>query len=106
LIYDLKELKPLMKQMYFSKREFIRYGYRAHPNMTWGMCSKTLFMCHCETGNVWTHLLSAFYFMYQLMLLINKQGVYSEFETEESRIIQIIGCASIVFTMTASSFYH
>ena len=69
-IYDLKELKPVMKQMYFSKREFIRYGYRAHPNMTFGMCTKTLVMCHCETGNVWSHLLSAIYFIYQLVLVV------------------------------------
>ena len=69
-IYDLKELKPVMKQMYFSKREFIRYGYRAHPNMTFGMCTKTLVMCHCETGNVWSHLLSAVYFIYQLVLVV------------------------------------
>ena len=105
-IYDLKELKPVMSHMYFSKREFIRYGYRAHPNMTFDMCSKTLLMCHCETGNVWSHLLSAIYFIYQLVLIIKGTGPYSEFGTEESRILQIIGCSAIIFTMTASSIYH
>lgn len=106
LIYDLKELKPLMKKMYYSRREFIRYGYRAHPNMTWGMCTSTLVKCHCETGNIWTHLLSAFYFVIQMALLVNKVGPYDQFATEESRIVQIIGCFSIIVTMTASSFYH
>ena len=70
IIYDLKELKPLLKYLYYSHRDFVRYGYRAHPEMTWTLCSKTLFMCHCETGNVWTHLLSALYFIFELVRIL------------------------------------
>ena len=27
-------------------------------------------MCHCESGNIWTHLLAALYFLVHLMLII------------------------------------
>ena len=71
IIYDLKELKPILKEIYFCKREFIKYGYRANPNMTACMCLKTMFMCHCESGSVWTHLLSALYFVYHFTMIIH-----------------------------------
>lgn len=84
--------------------------------MTYSMCSKTLIKCHCETGNIWSHLLSALYFMYHLILLLNvktsseqkesSHNPYSKFKTNDSKITQIIGCLAIIFTMTASSFYH
>ena len=70
LIYDLKELKPILKQIFFYRRDHIKYGYRANPDMTIGKCTKTIFMCHCETGNIWTHLLAALYFVVHLILLI------------------------------------
>lgn len=70
LIYDLKEIKPILSRVFFYKREFIRYGYRANPDMTFGKCTKTLVMCHCETGNIWSHLLAGIYFAVHLMLLI------------------------------------
>jgi len=70
-IYDLEDLKPILKQIYFCHRDYIKFGYRANPNMTIGMCTKSLFMCHCETGSVWTHLLSGVYFIYHLILLIH-----------------------------------
>jgi len=82
LIYDLKELNAIPTKMFFAKRDHIRYGYRANPNMTICKCSKTLFMTHCETGNVWTHLLSGLYFCYHLALLINNEYPYTKFETE------------------------
>ena len=70
LIYDLQELKPIAKKVYFYEREFINYGYRANPDMTLAKCTKTIVMCHCETGNIWSHLIAAIYFMFQLMLLL------------------------------------
>ena len=63
IIYDLKDLKKLKNKLYFVKYDFIKYGYRAHPKMTWGMCSKTMFMCHCETSNIYSHFLPALYFI-------------------------------------------
>ena len=70
LIYDLKELKPLQKLMFFYKRDYIKYGYRANPDMTVTKCTKSIFMCHCETGNIWTHMGAALYFAIQLILII------------------------------------
>lgn len=80
IIYDLKELRPLKKLLYFSKREFVRYGYRANPEMSIKLCAKTLFMCHCETGNVWSHLLSALYFIYQLLKIVTRMKPFDQLE--------------------------
>ena len=38
--------------------------------MNVGKCTKTLFMCHCETGNIWTHAISSVYFIYHLIMII------------------------------------
>lgn len=42
IFYDLKELKPFGDKLWYSYREYIRYGYRAHPQMTYKMCAKTV----------------------------------------------------------------
>lgn len=31
IYYDLKELKPLGDKLWYSYREYVRFGYRAHP---------------------------------------------------------------------------
>ena len=64
LIYNLEELKDYKDQIYYYYREYIQYGYRAHPKMTWSKCTSTLCMVHCETFNVWTHLAATIYFGY------------------------------------------
>ena len=55
--------------MYYYVRRHINFGIRANPNMTTEMCSKSIFMCHCETANIWTHLLTTLYFGWYLTLL-------------------------------------
>ena len=62
IIYTLKELRK-KDNLFFVKRDYIRYGYRAHENMTFGMCTKTVCQVHNETGNVFTHLLPGIYFL-------------------------------------------
>ena len=32
VIYDLKELKPFRKHLFYCKRDYIRYQIRANPN--------------------------------------------------------------------------
>lgn len=114
-MYDLKEVQPHRDKMYIAQRDYIIYGYRSHPNMNWCLCSSTLFMIHCETFNVWTHLLSAIYFAWQLVLVAMSFGqkqdltsgnLFVHLATEENKIIQFIAGSSILFTMTASAFYH
>ena len=63
LIYKKEELKLLKQRLFYAKRKYIKYGYRANPDMTFGKATKTMVMCHCETMNIWTHLIPAFYFM-------------------------------------------
>jgi hypothetical protein len=31
IYYDLKELKPFGDKLWYAHREYVRYGYRAHP---------------------------------------------------------------------------
>ena len=47
--------------------DYIDVGYRAHPNMSVCMCTKSLCQMHNETMNIYTHLLPAFYMIYQLI---------------------------------------
>lgn len=70
IIYSLKELEPFKDKIYYYLREHIIWGYRAHPKMTWSKCSSTVCMVHCETFNIWTHLLASLYFIYQLIVLL------------------------------------
>ena len=63
LIYKKSELKLLKDKLHYAKRKYIKYGYRANPNMTLGKATKTVVMCHCETMNIWTHLITALYFV-------------------------------------------
>jgi predicted membrane channel-forming protein YqfA (hemolysin III family) len=56
--------------MYYYKRDYIKYGYRSNPHMTVKKCTKTIFMCHCETGNIWTHIAASIYFLVHLILIL------------------------------------
>ena len=67
-IYDLQTLKQL--KLFYVQRDYITAGYRGCPKVTIYECTKTLFKIHNETTNVWSHLIPAFYFTYQLLMLI------------------------------------
>ncbi|XP_065831315.1 membrane progestin receptor gamma-B-like [Oscarella lobularis] len=43
------------------REDFVRTGYRA-PNLTAKQCLASLFECHNETANVWTHLIPTLFF--------------------------------------------
>jgi adiponectin receptor len=81
IIYTKKELRRVShgKEMYVFTRDHLRHGIRAKPNMTCVDCTKTVFKCHNETANIWTHLLAAIYFGTHFVLLFNpqKSDVYS-----------------------------
>lgn len=64
------DLKPLNKRLFYAKRKYVKFGYRANPDMTIGLATKTVLMCHCETLNIWTHFLPALYFTAQLVLIL------------------------------------
>ena len=62
-IYSLKELKRI-KKLFFMERRHIEVGYRAHPKMTVGMCTRSICQLHNETMNIYTHMLPAFYILF------------------------------------------
>lgn len=66
VIYDLQELHdmPVRVRPFFSQRQFVHFGYRAHVNMTFCRCTSTILNLHCETGSIWSHLASAVYWAF------------------------------------------
>ena len=105
MIYTLRELKR-RKDLFFIKRDFIRYGYRAHNDMTFTRCTSTLCMVHNETMNVYSHLIPGLYFILQLFLILTHQGVYSEYSSPSSTYNMAFGTLAIITCMIASSTYH
>ena len=108
VIYDLKELHdmPLRVRPFFSQRQFIHFGYRAHVNMGFCRCASTIFKAHCETGSVWTHALSSAYFTYQLYKVITDQAPYDELSTQQSKIFMAMGCLGTIICAMTSTIYH
>ena len=62
MIYTLKELKK-KEHLFYVKRDFIRYGYRAHEDMNFKRCTSSLCMVHNETMNIYSHLIPGIYFI-------------------------------------------
>ena len=105
LIYTLRELKR-NKHLFFVKRDFIRYGYRAHEDMNFKRCTSTMCMVHNETMNVYSHLIPGLYFLYHLVLILTHSGPYSVFTTQSSIYNMAFGTIAIIVCMVASSIYH
>ena len=63
IIYSLRKLKKI-KSLFYVKQAYLKWGYRANPNMSICMCTKTAFMVHNETFNFWTHVVGALYYIY------------------------------------------
>lgn len=82
-IYTLRELKRL-KKLFYVERDFIKIGYRAHENMTAGMCLRSLCQMHNETSSILTHALPAIYMIVQTIMLLMGTGCYAEFKTSQS----------------------
>ena len=80
IVYSAKELLKI-KGAWFLHRPYIEEGHRFCPKMSVARCSSTMWMCnHNEVTNIWSHLLGALYFIYQLVLIVTKSGAYSQFE--------------------------
>lgn len=55
-------------QEYLRDNEYIRKGYRINFN-TFPRLLRSLFMCHNETTNVWSHLCGAFLFIFLIVYI-------------------------------------
>lgn len=63
-------------------------------------------MIHNETMNIWTHLLSALYFIYHLVLILCGYKMYSSLKFKSSYALLAIGNCSSVCCLVFSSIYH
>ena len=95
-----------MKNVFYVRIKHIKYGYRTCEHMTTGKCVRSLFMVHNETFNVWTHLISGIYYLYQLYLIITASGMYKEIKQRSNLWIQALACLACIFCMLSSSTYH
>jgi hypothetical protein len=76
-IWDKRELvsvnkKRVMKEVipYVLRYDKANLGIRAHPDISWTMCLKSLFMpWHNEWINIWLYLIFAVYFWVQVILI-------------------------------------
>jgi adiponectin receptor len=95
--------------MYVNIRPNIKYGIRANPNMDFVMATCTMTKCHNETGNIWTHLLAAMYFIYHLLLLSNPNmtETYKIFKHNDDMVMHLkfaALCPMMCFIL--STVYH
>ena len=74
---------------------------------------KSMFKKHCETTNIWSHLIALAYFcvLFGLMLVKpennpNSRNPFKAYSTSTSAVLSRIGCGSIMFCMGVSAFYH
>ena len=110
LIYDLDELekKETMGEPvpYYYMRRYIHFGYRASFNMTMRKATASIFMMHCETSNIWTHLLATIYFIVNLCMILAAAGEWAEQTSAQSKVLSVVSCSSVILCMTISSAFH
>lgn len=114
-IFDRKELEEEseLAHLYWVDRKYINFGFRAHPKMEMSMCMKSMFKGHCETTNIWSHIIALVYFgvLFGLMLVDQEnnpdsRNPFKAYSTYTSSVLSRIGCASIMLCMGVSAFYH
>ena len=87
------------------------------------MCSKTMFMCHCETTNIYSHFIPALYFLFQFLQTLQAlsyfqspepklkfdnifNNPYKQLRNKESFYLLLIGSGTIVLTFLSSTIFH
>ncbi|CDW83515.1 progestin and adipoq receptor family member 3-like [Stylonychia lemnae] len=104
-INPLRRVKK-MKNVFYVRIKYIRHGYRAHRSLSACNCTASLFMLHNETFNVWTHLAGGIYFMYQVYLVLQNEGVYQDLKESFNKAVLLAGLFSCIFSMMSSAIYH
>ena len=75
--------------------------------MTFRQCSESLFgYLHNESGNVFSALIPALYFTWQLMLGLLSQGEHKSLQTQLSQVFMFLTGVSCTFDMWTSVIYH
>lgn len=93
------ELSEWMKD-----NEYIENFYRPELSDTW-TCIKTLFRVHCETGNIWTHLIGALVFLSLFFHYLLKDNIEFVSPLEEKSIGLIFFCCAFMCLSFSTSFH-
>ena len=80
-------------------------GYRTETVSSWASV-KTIFKVHNETGNIWTHLLSALYFVYLLADVTSINHASLKDVPMAGRIILAIQAFSGIVVFGFSTAFH
>ena len=94
---------------YFSARDYVEEGIRAHHDMDFCMCTRTSLMWHNETLNCWTHFGGALYWVCQLVMLFFPDDIesdYSVIKTQTSLNTLRLVCILLLWGMLFSAAYH
>ena len=75
-IFDREQLEedPELADYFWADRSSINFGFRASPDMTTDKAAVSIFMPHCETTNIWTHIIALIYFATLFRLMLTKPG--------------------------------
>jgi len=83
----------------WTKRPYILWGYR--NKQSYKECINSIFQIHNEFGNIWTHLIGVFIFMF----LFVKNIIYP-IDIPYYRLTSSIYILSCIFMFGSSSFFH
>jgi len=89
----------------YQKNQYIMSGYRPMPQGAWRLWL-TIFTLHNETGNMWTHLSAAIYF-----LMVGVQFGFKLLDYQEQHLLQeaifvLVLIIATDFCLIASFIYH
>jgi len=112
-IWDKKDLigvnkRRLMQDVipYVLRYEEANLGIRAHPNLSWTMCLKSLFMpWHNEFINIWIYLIFAVYFWVQTIMIASHDTKDYEFNRTEDFYFMFIGTLGIALSFSCTAVY-
>jgi len=112
-IWDKKELSGINKRRVRDdvipvvlRYEQANLGIRAHPDLTWWMCVKSLIMpWHNEWVNIWIYLVFAVYFWVQTFMIAAKDSKDYEFNNNEDFYFMFIGTLGIALSLTCTAVY-
>lgn len=87
----------------WRENPYIIHGYRFHNNHIHSL--RSICSCHNETGNIWSHLIGAFIFLYIAFYSFPRSAVYQSNTFKDNCVIYFFFAASLK-CLLSSSFWH
>ena len=101
-IYTLQEMRDL--ELWHVPKPFFKTGFRRESSVA--ECAQSLCMVHNETCNVWSHLVGALYFTFQLMSIGLGAEPYDQVRGPTHKMLLVIANVCTVVCLGLSTTYH